>query len=71
MTFEESIAAGLPLDQSHIDAANMLLELEKRTMPVLRAIKDCGLDCTGDMATIQQRGDFARAFKRNFLSDVP
>ena len=61
MKLEEAIAAGLPLDQSHIDAANALLDIERRTMPVLHAIKDCGIDCQAEMMTIKDRADFARA----------
>ena len=71
MTFQESVAAGLPLDQSHIDAANALLDIERRVSPVLNAIKDCGIDCQAEMAAIKDRADFARAFKRNFASDLP
>lgn len=71
MTYQESIAAGLPLDQSHLDAANAILDIERRTTPVLNAIKACGIACDGEMATIHDRGEFARNFKRLFASDMP
>lgn len=69
MTLAESVAAGLPLDQSHCDACNMLLDIERRAQPVLQGIMDCGIDCQNEMALIKGNADFARAVKRNFLSD--
>ncbi len=71
MTLQESIAAGLPLDQSHIDAANALLEIERRSLPILHGIKDCGIDCQAEINAITERANIARAFKRNFASDQP
>lgn len=69
MTLQESIAAGLPLDQSHVDAANMLMDIERRAMPVLQAIQDCGINCANEIAVVQGNSQFAQAVKRNFMSD--
>lgn len=61
--------AGLPLDESHVQAANMLLDIERRTMPVLQAINDCGVDCRPQMSQLTDAANFARSVKRNFMSD--
>lgn len=71
MTYQESIAAGLPLDQSHIDAANASLDIERRSVPVLSAIAACGIDCQAEIQAVKNYAEFARAFKRNFASDMP
>lgn len=69
MTLAEAIAAGLPLDMSHVEAANMLMQIEKNTAPILQGIQECGVDCHAERAAIKSNADFARAVKRNFMSD--
>ncbi len=69
MTLQESIAAGLPLDQSHVDAANAILDIERRAAPVLHAIKECGVDCSTEIAALMDRANFARSVKAKFMSD--
>lgn len=60
-----------PLDQSHYEGMQSLLELERMVMPIMQRIQTCGLDCQKEMQTLKERADLARAVKAQFFPDLP
>lgn len=65
------MSGSLPLDESHLQAANALLEIERTAMPVLEKCKACGVPVDNEIDTIRERAEFARKVKSHFFPDQP
>lgn len=65
------MASSYPLDESHYQAMNMVLDAVATAIPVAKKCADCGLDVDREIQVLQDRAEFAKKVKHNFFPELP
>jgi hypothetical protein len=65
------VDSSFPLDQSHLQLLNSVLDTEPMLMTLLPKCQNCDLDTSQQMETAKWQMDHARKIKANFFPDYP
>lgn len=63
--------SSFPLDESHLNMVNEVLNTEPMLKPLLQKCKECGLPVDDLIDTVNWQMDHARKIKANFFPNHP